>query len=252
MFFGIIIQARSGSKRLPKKVLKKFAGKKSMLDFQILRLLKEFDKRNIIIATTKLREDNKICSIANRNNISCFRGSETNLLKRYLDCAKKFNIKNIVRITSDCPMVDPRLVKKMLKIFYKKKIDYLANTLPVSKSTYPDGTDIEIFKFNALLKASKLIKKKNDKEHVTNFFWKNKNLFKSDIVKNKMNLSKYRFCVDYKDDFILVDKLAKKIEINKLFGNANEIIYFLKKDKSLMKINNKNKIKFKKYRKDLF
>tara|TARA_B100000965_G_scaffold240910_1_gene202125 strand:- start:390 stop:1148 length:759 start_codon:yes stop_codon:yes gene_type:complete len=252
MRFGIIIQARSGSKRLPKKILKKFAGKRTMLDFQLLRLLNEFNNKNIIIATTKLKEDNKICSIAKRNKIQFFRGSEKNLLKRHLDCANKFDIKNIVRVTSDCPLVDPILIKKMLKLFYKKKIDYFANTLPVSKATFPDGTDIEIFKTKSLLKLHKHAKNKTDTEHVTNLFWGNKKLFKSDIMVNKKDLSKYRFCVDYEDDFILANKLAKKIEINKLHGNANELVAFLKSDKSLMKINNKNKIKFKIYRKDLY
>ena len=252
MKFGIIIQARSGSKRLPKKVLKKFAGKRSMLDFQLLRFLKKFEKKNIIVATTKLNQDNKICLIAKRNKVKFFRGSENNLLKRYLDCANKFNIKNIVRITSDCPLIDPMLIKKMLKLFFKKKIDYFANTLPISKSTFPDGSDIEIFKLNSLLKVYKIAENKSDKEHVTNLFWKNKKFFKSDIIKNKKNLSRYRFSVDYKDDFILAEKLARKIEINKLHGDVNEIITFLKNDQLLMEINKKNKIKFKKYRKDLF
>ena len=250
--FGIIIQARTSSTRYPEKVLKKIDKKNTVLDFQIKRVLNEFKNKYIFIATTTEKKDKKICLIAKKNNVNFFRGSEKNVLKRYLDCAKKFEIKNIARITSDCPLVDPKLIKKMLKLFLKKKIDYFANTYPISKSTFPDGSDIEIFNFKSLKKAYKLIKNKEDKEHVTTFFWKNKTKFKCGTYSINKNLSKYRFSIDYKDDLEVVRKIIKHINSKNLHGSAIEITNFLKKNNHLNNIGKKNIIRFFKYRKDLY
>jgi len=249
--FGIIIQARTSSTRYPEKILKKIDKKNTVLDFQIKRILKEFKNKNIFIATTLKKNDKKICLIAKKYNVNFFKGSERNVLKRYIDCAKKFNIKNIVRITSDCPLVDPNLIKKMLKIFLKRKFDYFANTYPISKSTFPDGSDIEIFKFSSLKKAFNSTKNKDDMEHVTSYFWKNTYLFKTKNYKIKKNLSGFRYCVDYKDDLVVIRQIVKYIDKNNLSGNTIQIVNFLKKNKSLEKISKKNKKKFLKYRTDL-
>ena len=188
MNFAIIIQARTGSKRYPQKILEKI-DQRSILEFLIDRLLDYFPKNQIIIATTTLKRDNVICNLAKKKEISFFRGSENNVLKRYIDCAKKFKIQNIMHITSDCPLVDIRLAKNMKKIYFFNKLDYLANTYPPKKSKFPDGSDIEIYKFKSLIKLSKLSDRKEDKEHVTNFFWKNPEKFKTKIIYQKKNLS---------------------------------------------------------------
>lgn len=250
--FGIIIQARANSTRYPEKVLKKIDKKNSVLGFQIKRVLNEFKNKNIFIATTIKKKDEKICLVAKNNNVNFFRGSEKNVLKRYLDCAKKFKIKNIVRITSDCPLVDPKLIKKMLKIFLESKYDYFANTYPINKSTFPDGSDIEIFKFSSLKKAYESAKNKDDLEHVTTYFWKNSHSFKIKNYKIKKNFSDFRYCVDYKDDLMVIRQIVKYLEKNNLNGNTFEIVNFLKKNKSLESISKKNKKKFLEYRTDLF
>ena len=121
MNFAIIIQARTGSKRFPKKVLAKI-DQRNILEFLIDRLLRNFSKNKIIIATTKLKRDNIICNISKKKQIKFFRGSENNVLKRYLDCAKKFRVKNIIQITSDCPLIDGKLVKNMKKAFFSNKL----------------------------------------------------------------------------------------------------------------------------------
>lgn len=250
--FGIIIQARLNSKRFPKKVLKRLDGKNTVLEFQISRVLKEFDKKNIFIATTVNKEDIKICRISKKNGIRFFRGSEKNVMKRYIDCAKKFKIETIIRVTSDCPLVDPRLIKKMYNQFSKIKCDYFSNTYPLKDKTYPDGTDIEIFKLKSLNKAYSMIKNKSDKEHVTTFLWKKKNIFKCKIYKSNKDLSDFRFCIDYKDDLILMKKIVKYLKKKNLFGDAVHITNFIKKNKKLTEIMEKNKIKVIKYRKDLY
>jgi len=251
MNFGIIIQARTGSKRFPKKVLKNIHKNKSILEFQILRILNCFDKKNLFIATTNLKKDRIIKKIAQKYQIRSYEGSENDVLKRYIDCAKKYKIKNIVRITSDCPLVDPQLIKKMITTFYRKKIDYLSNTLPIYNSCYPDGTDIEVFKYKSLIKVNKLAKTRPEREHVTNSFWKKKNTFKIEIIKMKVNLSKYKFSIDYQNELNLVKKIVLKLNKKNLRGTAKEIVNIIRKDTIMNKLSQKSRKKFFKKRKDL-
>ena len=144
---GIIIQARFNSSRLKGKVMTKINGK-FILEIIVKRLTRNnFSKRNIIIACTKNKEDNAIINFCKKNKIKYFVGSEKNVLKRYYFAAKKFNLKNIIRITSDCPCVDLKIVKKIYDIFNKGKFDYVSNTI---NPTFPDGLDAEIFNFKSL------------------------------------------------------------------------------------------------------
>ena len=252
MKFGIIIQARTGSKRFPNKILKKINNNINILEYLILRILDYFDNKNLIIATTKLKKDIRIKNIAKKYKIKTFTGSEKDLLSRYLDCSKKNNVKNIIRLTSDCPLIDPELIKKMILIFSEKKLDYLSNTLPPNKSRYPDGSDIEIFSFKALSIVNGLSKSKIDREHVTNLFWKKKKVFNSSIIKLRKNFSNYKFSIDYKNELYMIKAIVDSLEKKKLKGTSNEIINIINNDKKLKKISINNKIKFKKNRKDLY
>ncbi len=117
-----IIQARLGSKRFPNKILKKINNKETVLDYIIKRISKSKKINKIIIATTKNKNDDKIERYLKKKKILFFRGSEKNVLSRYYFCSKKFKANLIVRITSDCPLVDPKIVDKMIDTFKKKKI----------------------------------------------------------------------------------------------------------------------------------
>ena len=139
----------------------------------------------------------------------------------------------------------------MKKIYFTNKLDYLANTLPSTKSKFPDGSDIEIFKFKSLLKLSKLINSKVEKEHVTNLFWKNPRKFKTKIINRKKNLSNYKFSVDYKSDLILVKKIFKIIQKNKKLGTAEEIVNIIRQSKYLRAISKNNRNRYFNNRKDL-
>ena len=123
----------------------------------------------------------------------------------------------------------------MKKIFDKENIDYFANTYPPQKSKFPDGTDIEIYKYSSLAKLSKLAKKKEDKEHVTNFFWKNPNLFKTKILNCKKNYSKYKYSLDYKNELNLIKKILRKISFKKCSPTYLNIVKIIKNDKSISK-----------------
>jgi len=163
--FSIIIQARMGSSRLPGKVLFKHKNL-SILDILINRLKNTRLIDKIIIATTNKKKDIKIVNYCKKNNIKYFRGSETDVLSRYYLAAKKYKIQNIIRITSDCPLVDYRIINLMIKIFKNTNIDYLANTYP-TPTNYPDGMDIEIFNFKTNKNTFYNAKLPSEKKNIT-------------------------------------------------------------------------------------
>ena len=130
----------------------------------IKRLKRSKKVKNIIVATTTQKEDDKVVKFCENNSINFFRGSKNDVLNRYYHASKKYNVKNIIRITSDCPLIDPKILDKMIIEFKQKKLDYLSNTYP-EPSTFPDGMDIEIFTFNSLKLANRYSNKKSEKEH---------------------------------------------------------------------------------------
>jgi spore coat polysaccharide biosynthesis protein SpsF (cytidylyltransferase family) len=234
MKFCIILQARLGSTRFPNKILKKIYKKETTLSFLIKRLKKE--KFNLIVATTKKRRDNKIIKICKKLKTQYFRGSENNVYKRFSNCSNKYKIQNIIRLTSDCPLIDIQLLKKMITIYSKKKLEYFSNTLPIKKSRFPNGSDIEIFK-SELFDKFKLLKL-DQKQHVTNLFWKDKKI-KSDIFLIKKNYSNLRYTLDYKEDLFVIKKIISYLKIKKKNITYKNICNFLLKNKKIMKINNK-------------
>ena len=241
---GIIIQARLNSKRFPNKILKKINKKNTVIDFLINRLKTKFNKRKIIIAYPI--KEKGIPQLLNKHQIQFFSGSEKNVLKRYYDTAKKFNLDIIVRITSDCPLVDPKLIKRMLNYFNEKKIDYLSNTLPPNISNWPDGSDIEIFNFKTLNRLTKLGRKQEDKEHVTNFIWKNPKKFKIKNFKLKNNLSNYKYSIDYSDDLDNVKDIIKILISRKEYGTTSQICKIIKSKNKIYEkmLRTKNKFDF--------
>ena len=236
MQFSIIIQARLGSTRLSGKILKNYKNY-NLLNVLIKRLKRSKKVKDIIIVTTRLKEDDKIVKFCQSNSIKFFRGSENNVLNRYYNASKKYNVKNIIRITSDCPLIDPIILDKMIIEFKKKKLDYLSNTYP-EPSTYPDGMDIEIFTFNSLKLANRYSNKKSEKEHVTVYIRKNSKFktFRTDLMKDKSN---YRLTVDYLKDFNLFKKIIDQFKQKIFFVSMNEIIKFLDRNPRLIKYQKK-------------
>ena len=239
MTFTAIIQARTNSSRLPNKILLNYKNI-SPLSVLIKRLGKSKCLKKIIIATTTTKNDDKIVKFCDENKILCFRGDEKNVLRRYYFAAKKFKINKIVRITSDCPLVDYRILDQMIKVFKKKKIDYYSNSLPLP-TNYPDGMDIEIFTFKTLKETFKKALLPSEKEHVTHYMWKKNNF---NILKKNTNnnLSKYRFTIDYKKDFVFFCKLIDKFGTNKIHTvSMNDLINFVKKNQHLVEYQKKIK-----------
>jgi len=225
---AIIVQARSNSKRFPKKIFYKI-GHKSILEHVIDRIKKAKFKKVIIIATTKKKPDKKVIKYAKKNNCLFYAGSENNVLERFYKAAKKFKIKNLIRISADSPFIDPRIIEKAYKIYKNGKYDYVSNTID---STYPKGMSVEFFNFKSIESAYNSAISKYDQEHVTPFIFKRSNIFRLKNFKLKKSYRKYRFTVDYRKDLILYQKIYRKIcqlKIDKVFSMKNLI--FLKKNK---------------------
>jgi spore coat polysaccharide biosynthesis protein SpsF len=239
MSFAAIIQARMNSSRLPNKILLNYKNL-SPLSILIKRLDKSKYLKKIIIATTTKKKDDKIVDFCKENKVSFFRGNENNVLQRYYLAAKKFKVKKIIRITSDCPLIDFRILDQMIKNFKKKKIDYYSNAYPLP-CRYPDGMDIEIFTFKTLEKTFKKAALPSEKEHVTNYMW-GKNNFKIAKKNIKEDLSNYRFTIDYKKDFIFLCKIIDSFGRNKISSiSMKELINFTKKNLDLISYQKKIK-----------
>ena len=199
---SIIIQARLGSKRLPNKVLKKI-NNKSIIEIIFERLSKSKRADDIIFAIPKNKQNLKLKNfITKRLKAKIFLGPENNVLKRYFMTAQKFNSDIIVRITSDCPFVDPSIVDQYINILKRNNLDYVYNGHP---HTYPDGLDVEVFNFKSLKLANKYSKLKIQKEGVTRYFRDNLKKFKTKHIKSPIkNISKLRVTLDQEEDFNLI------------------------------------------------
>ncbi|MFC1546674.1 cytidylyltransferase domain-containing protein [bacterium] len=228
-----VIQARLGSSRLPGKVMLKFC-EKPVLQHVVNRVstVEMLDK--VIVATTKEKEDIKIKEWCDKNNVSVYQGSSNDVLDRYYKTACLFNAENIIRITADCPVIDPKVLEKIIKMHISNKADYTANTLT---NTYPDGQDVEILSFSALKKAWEQAKLTSEREHVTPYIRKHADIFNIISVTNDINLGSKRWTLDNKEDYdflnLLYDNLYKK---NKFFG-MHDILQFLEQNLEIEKIN---------------
>ena len=213
MNIGIITQARMTSTRLPGKIFKE-VNNKSLLQYHIERLQKTgFD---IAIATTTNETDDCVCEFAEHNKIKYHRGSENNVLSRYYETAVKFKFDIIVRVTSDCPLIDPHLIRNNIETYLKLNNQnlYMANGM---ERTFARGFDFEIFSFQLLEEAFNKATDEGDLEHVTPYIWKNRSgKVEFYHVKQTKNNSNFRITVDTADDFELIKTLFEKYKADAL------------------------------------
>lgn len=228
----VMIQARTGSTRLPDKALKKIEGK-PIIWHMINRAKKIKSVQQIIIVTTRKREDRVFLKIAHENGVLGFQGNEKDVLDRHYRCAIKFNADPIIRITSDCPLIDPYLVERILQVFLKNNYDYVTNREP---PTYPDGLDTEIFAFSALKKAARYAKMNSEREHVNPYIVKNPKKFKIFNYKNRKDLSHLRWTVDEKRDLRFVKQIYSRMKPRTIF-TMNDVLKIIKKNPKLLEIN---------------
>jgi spore coat polysaccharide biosynthesis protein SpsF len=219
-----IVQARMGSTRLPGKVLKKIKNR-FVLDYVIQRL-KFSDKINdVILATTTDKKDDVLETYAIEREVRYFRGNEEDVLSRYYNAAKKYGGEIIVRITSDCPLIDPEIVDNVINKHIDNKADYTSNVI---KRTYPRGLDTEVFNFDVLSEAYKNANEKYQQEHVTSYMIEHPEKFKLQNIEAKGT-------VDTEEDFELIKKII--LHFNNLNFKTEDIIGFLDRNPELIEIN---------------
>lgn len=201
-----IVQARCGSKRLNRKIFKKISNI-SIIQRVINNLKKSKQISEIIIATSKLREDDDIEVFCKKNKIQFYRGSLNNVASRFLEIAKKYKVRQVLRISCDSPFINPKLIDVGIKKFNKSKFHLLTNVFP---RTFPKGLSFEIFKIS-ILENNIVNYSRNDKEHVTKFFYKNFHKFKIFNLKAKKKYEKINLCVDNLADLNFLRKNFRNI-----------------------------------------
>ncbi len=228
---AIFIQARKGSTRLPNKIVENIEGR-SMI-WHVINRIKKSKVKRIVLLTSNLEEDKHLKKISDEHGVEFFSGSEVDVLDRFYQCAKLFKVDNIIRITGDCPLIDPQLVDKINKFYMKNKYDYVSNTI---KPTFPDGLDVEIFSFSTLEKTNMDAKLTSEREHVTSYIIKHPAQFKLFNVKNEIDLSKHRWTVDEPIDLEFVRKIYSLMK-PKLIFYMNQILELLTENPEITKIN---------------
>ncbi len=230
-----IVQARFHATRLPGKVLKRVAGK-TLLEHLIIRLRRAKTLQSIIVATSERPGNEKIVAVAKKLGVLSFAGSEDDVLDRYYQAAKHFKADTIVRITADCPLMDPAVVDKVVN-FYKrnqKKFDYVSNVRP---PTFPDGMDVEVFSFEVLERSFREAKFPSEREHVTAYIGKHPEVFRIGNVTMKPDLSKLRLTVDEPADFRLASKIFRTLLLWKPNFTLADIVNLLAVHPELLRVN---------------
>lgn len=197
-----LVQARMGSTRLPNKVMMPIGGT-PMIELLLSRLSRSKEISKIIVATSVDQRNLPLIAHVKSVGFECEQGSENDVLDRYLQAAKKHNADIVVRITGDCPLVDPVLVDEVIRQFKAADVDYFCNTSP---PTFPDGLDIEVFSFEALKYCAQVTTESFDREHVTPYI-SSSGKFKTASMQNDRDLSALRWTVDEQSDFDVIEKI---------------------------------------------
>jgi len=231
-----VIQARTGSTRLPSKILKKIQGKELLLHV-VDRVLDSKLIDIVVVATTIAKPDDLIVELINNydKRVHYYRGSEQDVLDRYYQTAKKFAADIVIRVTSDCPLIDSEIIDEIIKEFMNSDFDYISNN--IGRRTYPRGLDAEVFSFKALKRAWHEGDSASDREHVTWYIRQHPHEFKTMCHENDVDLSKNRWTVDEQADLDFVNEVYKRLyNKNKKF-KTKEILELLTKEPSLVEIN---------------
>ena len=233
----LLLQARMGSSRLPEKILLPVLDKQ-LLKLTIERINQSKFVEEVILLIPDASTDDILESFAIDEKIKFFRGNEKNCLDRHYQAAKYFDIDVFAKTTSDCCLIDSRVIDEVIELYFSKSpdCDYVSNICP---PTFPDGLDIEVFNFSTLEKTWELAKSDFDKEHTTTFIRNNPNLFK--IINHehsKSNLfKKHRWCLDLEDDYLFIKTIFEKLYLNNNNFSMENILELLDNNKEINMIN---------------
>jgi len=227
-----IIQARMGSARLPGKVLKDLGGD-TVLARVVNRTRRATLLNEVVVATTVLPADDVIVRECERLKVACFRGDELDVLDRYYRAAQEFAADVIVRITADCPLIDPELIDTTIRAGLDQKADYATNSLVL---TYPRGLDVEMFTADALERAWSAASEEHQRVHVTPYLYENPELFKVVSITDEADHSHCRWTLDMPEDLEMIRAVYQH------FGNRdnfrwNEILDLMENQAELALLN---------------
>jgi len=236
-----VIQAKMNSSRLSGKVMLPLLGKPVIYRiYERLNFSKKLDE--ICISTSTDPSDDPIAKYAKENGIKCFRGSNRNVVDRHLSAAKLFNADVIVRITADCPVIDPTIVDELLEIYNKNPlVDFLSNT---KVRTYPVGLDVEVIPKKTLESLMKISESQEFYEFfISNYIYKHPKDFTSIGIQLK-NPNVLRWTLDYPEDYEFIQKIYSKLYKSGQIFLMNDIFGLLQKNPELIKINSKYNSEF--------
>jgi spore coat polysaccharide biosynthesis protein SpsF len=229
-----IVQARMGSTRLPGKVLLPLLGE-PMLVQEMARIGRSKRISSTIVATTHLPADDRIVDLCRKQGWQYCRGSEQDVLDRYYHCARQAGADVVVRLTSDCPLIEPAVIDRVIEAFARNSpdVDYVSNVLP--PRTFPRGLDTEVFSFAALERSWKEDKNPLLREHVTQYMVQNPDKFRISGITNTRDLSGLRWTVDTKEDFRLVTEIYSHFGHNRF--SMEDVLSLMEKRPELLRIN---------------
>lgn len=231
-----IVQARMASSRLPGKVLSDIEGE-PMLVREVERALQAKMVHQLIVATSDDPEDDPIVDLCRDRGYACYRGASLDVLDRFYQAAALYHAEIIVRITGDCPLIDPSLIDQTVEAFRSADplVDFAANRLP-DERTYPVGTDTEVCSFSALERAWVETSKPHHREHVMPYLYEDRERFRTLLVRSDTDYSQYRWTVDTEEDLEVIRKVFDH------FGGENdfswaEVVNLFEVQPALMSLN---------------
>jgi spore coat polysaccharide biosynthesis protein SpsF len=235
-----LIQARSGSTRFPKKILMPLCGK-TIIQRMIERVLEAKLAGTIVVITTTDSSDDIIENICNENRINIYRGHPTDLVDRHFKAALEYNADSVVKIPSDCPLIDPGVIDRVLKYYSDNSgtYDYVSNLHP---ATYPDGNDVEIMSMSSLKIAWENAAKDFEREHTTPYIWENPDKFRIGNVEWETGLDysmSHRFTIDYMEDYLFIKAVYDELYPSNPEFSLNDILELLEQKPEIKKLNEK-------------
>jgi spore coat polysaccharide biosynthesis protein SpsF len=227
-----IIQARMGSTRLPGKVLLDLGGA-TVLARVVRRLQRSQQINQIVVATTTAPADEVIVSECDRLQVPSFRGSQADVLDRYYQAARLYSAGTVVRVTSDCPLIDPTLVDETIRAFMDKRADYASNDFP---RTYPRGLDTEVFTSAALERAWREAREPYEREHVTPYLYEHPEMFRLASSRGDVDYSHYRWTLDTPEDLNLLRAIYSRFD-NRDDFRWHDVIALMEREPELAELN---------------
>jgi spore coat polysaccharide biosynthesis protein SpsF len=228
-----IVQARVTSSRLPGKVVRPLLGVPMLLR-QIERISQSKQINRLLVATSNDKTDNVIGELCNKHNISCYRGDLYDVLKRFYEAALPYSPDHVVRLTGDCPLIDPEIMDHIIRFHIQGGYDYTSNTIEPS---FPDGLDVEVIRFTSLKEALVKAKRPSEREHVTPYIYQHPKDFRIGSYKTERDLSYLRWTVDELEDFYVIEQIFKDLYPNNPKFSTSDILSYLANHSYLKDVN---------------